>query len=84
MQARSELESKRNKLAKLRGVAGIKEEKISDAERELNDAAKKVETATKEYEEIVTRMSEDLARFQVKPRPACPGCCLKSQGTCMD
>ena len=65
VQARSEVDAKRNKLAKLRGVAGIREEKIAEAERELNEAAHKVEGARQTYELIVRRMSEDLSRFQV-------------------
>lgn len=65
VQARSEVEVKRNKLAKLRGVAGIREDKIAEAERELNEAAHKVEGARQTYELIVHRMSEDLSRFQV-------------------
>lgn len=65
MQARAEVDSKRNKLSKVRGVPGIKEEKIAEAERDLNEAAHKVENAQQDYELIVRRMSEDLARFQV-------------------
>ena len=61
------MESKRNKLAKLRGVAGIREEKISEAERELHESGQREEQAAEAYELIVRRMSEDLARFQVDP-----------------
>ena len=67
---RSEVDAKRNKLAKLRGVAGIKEEKVAEAEREVNEAAHRVESAAQTYETIVRRMSEDLARFQVGA-PSC-------------
>jgi sorting nexin-1/2 len=63
-QAGAEKEAKRNKLNKLRGVAGIKEEKIAEAERELHEVGQKEERAKATYELIVRRMSEDLARFQ--------------------
>lgn len=65
MQTRAESDAKRNKLAKLRGVAGIREDKISEAERELHEAGQKEKQAAETYELIVQRMSEDLARFQV-------------------
>lgn len=63
-QARFEVDTKRTKLAKLRGTAGIKEEKVAEAERELNDAQYKVENTKQTYETIVLRMSQDLSRFQ--------------------
>lgn len=65
MQTRAESDAKRTKLAKLRGVAGIKEDKISEAERELHEAGQKEKQAAETYFQIVQRMSEDLARFQV-------------------
>lgn len=46
-------------------MAGIKEEKIAEAERELHEVGQKEERAKATYELIVRRMSEDLARFQV-------------------
>ena len=55
-------------MAKLRGVAGIREDKISEAERELHEAGQKEKQAAETYELIVQRMSEDLARFQVSMR----------------
>lgn len=63
-QTRAESDAKRNKLAKLRGVAGIREDKISEAERELHEAGQKEKQAAEVYELIVRRMAEDLARFQ--------------------
>ncbi|KAK9806881.1 hypothetical protein WJX72_006093 [[Myrmecia] bisecta] len=63
-QARADVDSKRTKLAKLRGTPGIKEEKVGEAERELNEASHKVEAAKEGYALIVRRMSEELARFQ--------------------
>ena len=66
LQSRAESDGKRNKLAKLRGVAGIREEKISEAERELNESGQKEKQAAEVYETIVRRMTEDLARFQVQ------------------
>lgn len=63
-QARFDVDAKRTKLAKLRGTAGIKEEKVAEAERELNDAQHKVENTKQTYETIVLRMSQDLSRFQ--------------------
>lgn len=71
VQTRAESDAKRNKLAKLRGVAGIREEKISEAERELHEAGQKEKQAAEVYELIVQRMAEDLARFQACFPPSC-------------
>lgn len=63
-QARDEVDSRRTKLAKLRGTPGLKEEKVAEAERDLNEAQHKAEAAKQAYEGIVQSMSEELARFQ--------------------
>ncbi|BDA48046.1 Sorting nexin-2 [Coccomyxa sp. Obi] len=65
-QARADVDAKRTKLAKLRGTPGIKEEKVSEVERELNEAQHRVEAAKDTYELIVRRMSQELARFQTE------------------
>ncbi|KAK9843542.1 hypothetical protein WJX81_008116 [Elliptochloris bilobata] len=62
--AKADMETRRGKLLKMRGVPGIKEEKVSEAERELNEAQRRVEAARAAYESIVQRMSEELVRFQ--------------------
>lgn len=63
-QARGEVDSRRTKLAKLRGTPGIKEEKVAEAERDLNDAQHKADAAKQAYEGIVQQMSAELVRFQ--------------------
>ena len=63
-QARSDVEVKRGRLAKLRGTPGIREEKAAEAERELNEAQQRVEKAKKDFEGIAQRMAVELARFQ--------------------
>lgn len=63
-QAKSELDNKRVRLNKLRGTPGIREEKVSEAERECDAADLKLKNARAAYETIVRRMSEELARFQ--------------------
>lgn len=63
-QARADVDAKRGKLARLRGVAGIKEDKVAEAERELLEATNRTEAAKKVYETIIHRMSQELSRFQ--------------------
>lgn len=63
-QARTDVEIKRGRLAKLRGTPGIREEKAAEAERELNEAQQRVEKAKKDFEGIAQRMAVELARFQ--------------------
>lgn len=62
-QAKSELDTKRVRLSKLRGTPGIREEKVTEAERDKDAADLKLKNAKAGYETIVTRMSEELVRF---------------------
>jgi len=56
--------AKRNKVTKLKGTPGVKEEKVASAERELNEATTNAEKAKEQYEVIVRRMGSELSRFQ--------------------
>lgn len=58
--------AKRNKVTKLKGTPGVKEEKVAQAERELNEATSNAEKAKEEYEVIVQRMGSELTRFQME------------------
>lgn len=44
-QAKSDLDSKKVKLAKLRGTPGLKEDKIAEAERDVNEADQRLRSA---------------------------------------
>ena len=50
VQARGEVDARRQRLAKLRGTPGIREERVSEAERELWDAQQRAEVAKEVYE----------------------------------
>lgn len=63
-QARGDVDVRRQRLAKLRGTPGIREERVSEAERDLSDAQQRAEAAKATYETIVQRMSGELDRFQ--------------------
>jgi len=76
VQAKGDLDGKKVKLAKLRGTPGLKDEKIVEAEREVSDADTKVRNAKMAYDTIVSRMTEELNRFQ-KERAAEMGSLLK-------
>jgi sorting nexin-1/2 len=62
--ARGEVESRRVRLAKLRGTPGIQEMKIAEAERDLNEAQRNAEQTKATYELIVRRMGPEMERFQ--------------------
>jgi sorting nexin-1/2 len=49
-QARGDIDSRRQRLAKLRGTPGIREERVSEAERDLRDAQQQAEEAKATYE----------------------------------
>mmetsp|Transcript_6118 Transcript_6118/g.17083 ORF Transcript_6118/g.17083 Transcript_6118/m.17083 type:complete len:450 (-) Transcript_6118:213-1562(-) len=57
---------KRNKLTKLKGTPGVKDEKVAQAERELNEATVNAEKAKEEYDKIVHSMGSELTRFQTE------------------
>lgn len=59
-----EVESRRVRLAKLRGTPGIQEMKIAEAERDLNEAQRNAEQTRATYEMIVRRMGPEMERFQ--------------------
>ncbi|GFH08374.1 PX domain-containing protein, partial [Haematococcus lacustris] len=63
-QAKSELDGRKVRLAKLRGTPGLKEEKISDAERDVAEGEARQHEARIAYDTIVARMTEELNRFQ--------------------
>mmetsp|Transcript_21494 Transcript_21494/g.59509 ORF Transcript_21494/g.59509 Transcript_21494/m.59509 type:complete len:451 (+) Transcript_21494:211-1563(+) len=63
-QAKSDLDGRKVKLAKLRGTPGLKEEKITEAEREVEDGEARVRAAKLSYDSIVARMTEEMNRFQ--------------------
>ena len=44
-QAKSDLDSKKVRLAKLRGTPGLKEDKIAEAERDVNEADQRLQSA---------------------------------------
>lgn len=44
-QAKSDLDGKKVRLAKLRGTPGLKEEKIAEAERDVNEADQRLQSA---------------------------------------
>uniref|UniRef100_A0A061QU72 Sorting nexin-1/2 n=1 Tax=Tetraselmis sp. GSL018 TaxID=582737 RepID=A0A061QU72_9CHLO len=75
-QCKQDVWAKRNKLTKLKGTPGVKEEKVSHAERDLNEATSNAEKAKEEYDVIVGRMNDELVRFQ-KERAADIGEVLK-------
>ena len=62
--ARADVDSKRSRLAKLRGTPGIQEIKVVEAERDLSEGQRRAEEARNTYESIVKRMGPELARFQ--------------------
>jgi sorting nexin-1/2 len=62
--ARSEVDSKKVRLNRLRATPGSKEDKIADVERELAAAEQSVKDCKMMYETIVARMTEELNRFQ--------------------
>ncbi|EFN54738.1 hypothetical protein CHLNCDRAFT_59686 [Chlorella variabilis] len=63
-QARVDVDGRRQRLAKLRGTPGIREERVSEAERDLSGAQQRAEAAKGEYETIVQRMTGEVDRFQ--------------------
>ncbi len=50
LQARSDVDAKRARLAKLRGTPGVREERVAEAERDLGDAQQRAEAAKATYE----------------------------------
>lgn len=50
LQARGEVDARRQRLARLRGTPGIREERVAEAERDLADAQQKAEAAKAAYE----------------------------------
>lgn len=64
--AKSEVDSKKVKLNKLRATPGAKEERIAEAERELQEAEQNVKNTKIQYESIVARMTEELNRYQIE------------------
>ena len=50
LQARSEVDARRMRLAKLRGTPGIREERVSEGERDLSDAQQRAEATKAAYE----------------------------------
>ncbi|KAG2447746.1 hypothetical protein HYH02_007204 [Chlamydomonas schloesseri] len=63
-QAKSDLDSKKVRLAKLRGTPGLKEDKIAETERDVNEADQRLRNAKLGYETIRDTMREELNRFQ--------------------
>lgn len=63
-QAKSDMDTKKVKLNKLRATPGSKDDKVAEAERDLNEADQRVKNAKIAYESIVARMTEELNRFQ--------------------
>ncbi|KXZ44879.1 hypothetical protein GPECTOR_61g832 [Gonium pectorale] len=63
-QAKSDLDNKKVRLAKLRGTPGLKEDKIAETEREVNEADQRLRNAKLGYETIRETMREELNRFQ--------------------
>lgn len=62
--ARSDVDAKRTRLARLRGTPGMREERVMEAERDLQAAHAKAEATAQAYAAIVQRMDADLGRFQ--------------------
>lgn len=50
--------------AKLRGTPGSGSDKLAEAERDINEADQRVRNAKIAYEEMVSKMTEELNRFQ--------------------
>lgn len=50
LQARSDVDAKRARLAKLRGTPGVREERVAEAERDLGNAQQQAEAAKATYE----------------------------------
>ncbi|GFR51023.1 hypothetical protein Agub_g13350 [Astrephomene gubernaculifera] len=63
-QAKSDLDSKKVRLARLRGTPGLKEDKIAETERDVNEADQRLRNAKLGYETIRDTMREELNRFQ--------------------
>ncbi|MEW5297107.1 MAG: hypothetical protein WDW38_005917 [Sanguina aurantia] len=63
-QAKGELDSKKVRHAKLRATPGAKEESVSAAERDVGEGETRVKNTRIGYDTIVSRMSEELSRFQ--------------------
>eukprot|EP01024_Parvocaulis_polyphysoides_P048524 TRINITY_DN4632_c0_g1_i1.p1 TRINITY_DN4632_c0_g1~~TRINITY_DN4632_c0_g1_i1.p1 ORF type:complete len:418 (-),score=62.98 TRINITY_DN4632_c0_g1_i1:216-1442(-) len=63
-QAKTDMENKNAKVARLKGTPGIRHDKIIDAQRELDEATKRHEKAKEQYTNITSKMSSELARFQ--------------------
>lgn len=64
VQAKGDLDGKKVRLAKLRGTPGLKEERMTEAEREVVEAEEKVRCCKAEYDGIAARMTEELNRYQ--------------------
>jgi sorting nexin-1/2 len=64
VQAKGDFETKKIRLAKLRGTPGLKEDKLTEAERDVNVADQQVRNTKLEYDTIASRMTEELNRFQ--------------------
>ncbi|GAX81957.1 hypothetical protein CEUSTIGMA_g9385.t1 [Chlamydomonas eustigma] len=62
--AKGDLDSKKLRLARLRATPGLSEGKVVEAERETMDAEEKVCITKLAYDTIVSRMTEELNRFQ--------------------
>ncbi|PNH00419.1 Sorting nexin 1, partial [Tetrabaena socialis] len=62
--AKSDLDLKKVRLAKLRGTPGLKEDKIAETERDVNEADQRLRNTKHGYETIRDDMREELNRFQ--------------------
>lgn len=63
-QAKSDLDSKKVRLAKLRGTPGHKEDKVAEAERDVNEADQRLRNTKLGFEQLRDVMREELNRFQ--------------------
>lgn len=64
--AKGDVAQKRSKLSKLRGLPGVREDKVSEVEQELNSAQIREESTQAIFDGIATRMALDFARFQAE------------------
>lgn len=64
--AKSDVAHRRSKLSKLRGMPGVREDKVSEVEHELNSAQIREEAAQNTFDGIASRMATDFARFQAE------------------
>eukprot|EP00877_Chromochloris_zofingiensis_P009805 jgi/Chrzof1/5078/Cz15g10280.t1 len=62
--AKHDLDTKKVRWAKLRGTPGSGSDKLAEAERDINEADQRVRNAKIAYEEMVSKMTEELNRFQ--------------------